>query len=90
MIPFIIHTMLELKDKKLKFDQSPNHSPDLNPIENFFAVLMVKLANHFEILDLSDRIAHLIEYDIEQGYVNNLMPKRLEEVVKSKEELSHY
>ena len=85
--------MLELKDKKLKFVQLPLHSPDLNPIENFFAVLKRKLANHSEILDLSDRIAHVIEYDIEQGYVNNLidsMPKRLEDVVKAKGEFSYY
>ena len=85
--------MLELKDKKLKFVQLLPHSPDLNPIENFFAVLKGELANHSESLDLSDRIAHLIEYDIEQGYVNNLVdsiPKRLEEVVKAKGEFSHY
>ena len=85
--------MLELKNKKLKFVQLPPHSPDLNPIENFFAVLKGKLANHSEILDLSDRIAHVIEYDIEQGYVNNLidsMPKRLEEVIKAKGEFTHY
>ena len=85
--------MLELKDKKLKFVQLPPHSPDLNPIESFFAVLKGELANHSEILDLSDRIAHVIEYDIEQGYVNNLVdsiPKRLEEVVKAKGEFSHY
>ena len=59
--------MLELKDKKLKFVQLPPRSPDLNPIEDFFAVLKGELANHSKILDLSDRIAHLIEYDIEQG-----------------------
>ena len=85
--------MLELKDKKLKFVQLPTHNPELNPIENFFAVLKGELANHSEILDLTDRIAHLIEYDIEQGYVNNLVdsiPKRLEEVVKAKGEFSHY
>ena len=85
--------MLELKEKKLKFVQLPPHGPDLNPIENFFAVLKRKLANHSEILDLSDRFAHVIEYDIEQGYVNNLVdsiPKRLEEVVKAKGEFSHY
>ena len=85
--------MLELKNKKFKFVQLPPHSPDLNPIENVFAVLKRKLANHSEILDLSDRIAHVIEYDIEQGYVNNLidsMPKRLEEVIKAKGEFTHY
>ena len=85
--------MLELKDKKLKFVQLPPHSPDLNPIENFFAVLKGELANHSEIPNLSDRIAHLIEYDIEQVYVNNLVdsiPKRLEEVIKAKGEFSHY
>ena len=85
--------MLELKDKKLKFVQLPHRSPDLNPIENFFAVLKGKLANHSEILDLSERIAHVIEYDIEEEYVNNLidsMPKRLEEVIKAKWQFSHY
>ena len=60
-------------DKKLKFVQLPPHSPDINPIENFSAVLKGELADQSEILDLSDRIAHLIEYDIEQGYVNNLI-----------------
>ena len=54
--------MLEVKDKKLKFVQLPSRSPYLNPIENFFAVVKGKLANHSEILDLSDRFAHLIEY----------------------------
>ena len=85
--------MLELKDKKLKFVQMPPFSPDLNPIENFFAVLKGKLAHYSEILDLSDRIANVIEYDIKQGYVNDLidsMPKRLEEVVKAKGEINHY
>ena len=56
--------MLELKGKKLKFVQLPPDSLDLNPIENFFAVLKGKLANHSEILDFSDPIAHVIEYDI--------------------------
>ena len=53
-------------NKKLKFVQLPHRSPDPNPIENFFAALKVKLANHSEILDSSDRIAHFIEYDIKQ------------------------
>ena len=85
--------MLELKDKKLKFVQLPPRSPDLNPTVNFFSVQKKKLANHSEILNLSERIAHVIEYEIEQGYVNNLidsMPKRLEEVVKVNGEFSYY
>ena len=84
--------MLELKDKKLKFVQLPPHSTERNRIEKSFAVLKGKPANHSEILDLSDRFAHVIEYDIEQGYVNNLiesMPKRFEEVIKAKGEFSH-
>ena len=56
--------MAELNNKKLKFILLPPRSPDLNPIEKFFAVLKRKLANHSEILDLSDRITHVIEYDI--------------------------
>ena len=81
--------MPKLRDKKLKFVQLPPHSPDLSPIENLFAVLKEELANHSEILDLSDRIAH----DIEQGYVNNLVdsiPKRLDQMVKTKAEFSLY
>ena len=77
MLSFITQTMHELKDKKLKFVQLLPHSPDLNPIENFFADLKRELANHSEILDLSDRIAHLIEYDFDQGYVNNLIDSML-------------
>ena len=57
--------MDELNDKNLKFIQLPPRSTDPNPIENFFAVLKGKPANHCEILDWSDRIAHVIEYDIE-------------------------
>ena len=41
------------------------------------------MVNHPEIPDLGDRIQHVIEYDIEQEYVNNLIdstPERLEEV----------
>ena len=80
-------------DEKLKFVQLPPHSPDLNPIGNFFAVPKGELANHSEIVDLSYRIAHLIEYDIEQGYLNNLIDllhKRFEEVIKAIGEFSHY
>ena len=57
--------MVKLNDKNLKFILLPLHSPDLNPLENFFAVLKGKLANHRETLDLSDPITHVIEYDIE-------------------------
>ena len=57
--------MVELNDKRLKFIWLSPYSLDLNPTENFFAVLKGKLAHHREILDLSDRITHVIEYDIE-------------------------
>ena len=57
--------MDELHDKNLKFILLPIHSTDLNPIEIFLAVLKKKPSNHCEILDWSDRIEHVIEYDIE-------------------------
>ena len=64
--------MAELTNKKMKFVRLPPHSPELNPIENFFAVLKGKLVNHPEIPHLTDHITHVIEYDIEQEYVNSL------------------
>ena len=65
MLSFITYTMDELNDKNLKFIQLPPYSTDPNPIEKFFPVLKGIPANHSEILDLSDRITHVIEYDIE-------------------------
>lgn len=75
-----------LKNSKFVMEQLPPHSPDLNPIENLFAVLKKKVNEIDDRSSLVDKINFVVKNCIEISYINSLIdsiPKRLKSVIKN-------
>ena len=71
------------------------YSPDLNPIENLFAIfkkkVALKLPSNKE--ELINAIKYVWRHEIDQKYIESLiksMPNRIASIIKSKEDHSKY
>ena len=83
------------EDNQIKKVEWPGNSPDLNPIENLWALLKQKLQN----LDCStkvkliENILHVWNHEIGKNIIENLvesMPRRLQSVIENKGYSSKY
>lgn len=79
-----------LAAKKVKVLPWPGNSPDLNPIENLWAILKRKMAENLITTkrELIERLIHVWKYepDIKNNAINCIrsMPKRVQAVVAAK------
>lgn len=82
-----------LNTSKLRFLQLPPHSPDLNPIENLFAILKRNVNDIDDGSSLVGKIDFVVKNKISISYINSLidsMPKRLEQVIRNRGGYSEY
>jgi transposase len=80
-----------LQDQRYSVMHWPAHSPDLNPIENMWALLKNRLFHNYEtkpagLLELWDRVPetwYAIEVDMVQRHIES-MPRRVQQVIRNK------
>lgn len=94
------HTILdECRSKGIELINLPKYSPDMNILENLWALLKLNLAKSIEIQDVINqndlfiRLNEIAEQTIDINYINQLynsLPDRLSEVIKLKGNLTRY
>ena len=87
-------TITFLKRKNINVIEWPSYSPDLNPIENVWSILKMRVKKRNPINETE--LHKFIEeewYGIESSILNNLfnsMPKRLRQVIENKGDFIFY
>ena len=84
-----------LKKEQIEVLQWPGNSPDLNPIENAWNQMQMKLSCKYtsSVLQLREEIKKLWVLDMDIAYFQKLsdsMPTRIQNVIKAKGNMTKY
>ncbi|KAG7176887.1 Transposable element Tcb1 transposase-like 3 [Homarus americanus] len=84
-----------LHERAILLLEWPGNSPDLNPIENVWHEMKRKLSTRdtSTVHRLQEEIKHMWEFEMDEEYFQMLaesMPKRLQLVIKWKENMTKY
>lgn len=93
LLIYSLQSQNQLATPKLSFLQLPPISPDLNVIENLFAILKRKISLLAENMDLESAIDAAVEECATPEYITSLvdsMPRRLAEVIKRRGSSTEY